>query len=155
MAKQIIFDCADDEYRVTLYNDDSVEVTHADGFIDRFDFNDEFNMAYGLIESGAIQMTREYYLSLHVSKDYTISEQQQKQLLKEEFIKRIKNAAMNAWSTAEQSSNTVQINIYHAVPNGMSVEEAKRIIRLKSIRKLVPCFINNELLVDINEAMKY
>ena len=157
MSKQIIFDCADDEYRVTLHNDDSVEVLHADGFIDQFDFACDFYQAYGLIESAAIKMMINHYNSLHVIKDYETSPKQQKQALKDALIRKIKSAALDAHYTQTDKiklNNSIQLNIYYVIPAGMTHEEAKRIIGLKSMRKLVPCFMNNELLVDITESMK-
>ena len=157
MEKVIIFDCVDDDYRVTLFNDASVEITHIDGFIDVFVFFDEFYMAYGLAGSTAVLMMIDHFNNtLHVLKNYEITDKQQKSVNKELFIKKIKSEALDAYYNRdnEKSSDDININIYHCIPEGMAHSEAVRIVNLPRMRKLVPCFINNELLVNITAASK-
>lgn len=156
MEKTIQFDVADDQYRMTWFEDDSVTVEHADQFSESFDFFDEFFQAYAGIDSPVFTMIVDAHAEqnpLSYEPDAKII----KQALKTQLIKNIKSEAKDLYfnrTDGTKGASYVIISLYHVCPHGMDIEEAKRIVRLKSFNKMIFGACGYEISVDINEIMK-
>lgn len=154
MEKTIIYDIADDQTRVTIYSDNSIDILYADQSTEHYDFQSDFFGATYKSADEVINLVRDKLSADVLAKpsDYEFKGHS-KSTLKKLFIHRIKDEAKSRFYDdaykKDTFTNSVMMPISAVSRNLIDHEEALRIIRLKSLRKLIPLYSDTYITVDM------